>query len=71
MITKEQLNNLKELYQNYTKGDPAFETERQHILIHSTSSLIEEIETLQTHYKEIEDRLDKIILLLDCDPTSH
>lgn len=69
--TSELGRRLQETYDRYKAEDPSYETSLQSCLIEAVPFLLQELEKKQNHLKEKEEKLDKIILLLGCEPTVH
>ena len=62
---------LQETYNRYKAEASDHESSLQSCLIEAVPFLLQELEKKQNHLKEIEEKLDKIILLLNCEPTVH
>ena len=69
--TYELGRRLQETYNRYRAENSDHETSLQSCLIEAVPFLLQELEKKQNHLKEIKEKLDKIILLLDCESTVH
>ena len=71
MISKDTFEKAKELFKTFTNVPIEDMSIPYALLLNFTESLMTELEILQKEFVEVEKRLDKTILLLDCEPTAH
>ena len=71
MISEETLNSLKKLHKEFHDVPSKDRTVPYVLLLSFNQTLLNELEILQKEFVEVEKRLDKTILLLDCEPTAH